>query len=233
MAVARELSGRFTCFVVDRRGRGLSGDSQSYTVEREIEDIEAVRAAAGPGAFLIGPSYGAFCSLLTVLRTPVPRLVNYEPPRPVRGPAHGQSVVLCPPLIKQGRSADATVVFFREIGVYPPGLLGSLLKALPMRLKAKAIPTWPKTVGLMPVTVREMAAVDGMGPSLARFAALKMPTLLLLGSRSNQPHIPDTTLELTRLVPNAKLHELAGQGHMAQTMAPKLAATKIAEFLKS
>ena len=100
MAVARELSGRFTCFVVDRRGRGLSGDSQSYTVEREIEDIEAVRAAAGPGAFLIGPSYGAFCSLLTVLRTPVPRLVNYEPPRPVRGPAHGQSVVLCPPLIK-------------------------------------------------------------------------------------------------------------------------------------
>lgn len=233
MAVARELSGRFTCFVVDRRGRGLSGDSQSYTVEREIEDIEAVRAAAGPGAFLIGPSYGAFCSLLTVLRTPVPRLVNYEPPRPVRGPAHGQSVVLCPPLIKQGRSEDATVVFFREIGMYPPGLLGSLLKALPMRLKAKAIPTWPKMVGLMPVTVREMAAVDGMGPSLARFAALKMPTLLLLGSRSNQPHIRDTTLELTRLVPNAKLRELAGQGHMAQTMAPKLVATKIAEFLKS
>ena len=35
MAVARELSGRFTCFVVDRRGRGLSGDSQSYTVERD------------------------------------------------------------------------------------------------------------------------------------------------------------------------------------------------------
>ena len=38
MPVATELSGRFTCYVMDRRGRGLSGDSARYAVEREIED---------------------------------------------------------------------------------------------------------------------------------------------------------------------------------------------------
>ena len=233
MDVAQELSSHFTCYVVDRRGRGVSGDSESYAVDREIEDIEAVLAAAGPGAFLVGHSYGALLSLLTALRTPVARVVVYEPPWPVHGAAHGQSVVLCPPLIKRGRCEDALVIFFREIGLFPRGLLGSLFRALPMRLKAKVIPGWPKMINLMPVTVREMAAVDGMSPSLVRFAALSMPTLFLLGSQSSQHHIRDTTLELTQLVPNARLCELAGQGHMAQAMAPKLVATEIAEFLKS
>jgi hypothetical protein len=44
-----------------------------------------------------------------------------------------------------------------------------------MWVKAKLTPTWPKMVGLMPVTTREMVTVDSMGPSLARFAALRMP----------------------------------------------------------
>ena len=125
------------------------------------------------------------------------------------------------------------VLFFREIGLYPRGLFGSLFKALPMWVKAKVVPTWPQNIALMPVTVREMAAVDGMGPSLERFAGLKTPTLFLLGSQSKQPHILETTLELTKLVPKAKLCELARQGHMAQAVAPKLVASEIAEFLKS
>lgn len=231
MAVARELSGRFTCYVMDRRGRGLSGDSANYAVEREIEDIYAVLAAAGAAAFLIGHSYGAFCSLLTALRTPVPRLVIYEPPWPIHGPAHGESSVLCPPLIAQGRSEDAMVIFLREIGMIPRGFMMNVFLALPMWMKAKLMPTWPRMVDLMPVTAREMVAVDRIGPSLRRFAALRMPTLFLLGSRSDQAHIRDATLALVDLVPNARLCELPGQSHMAQMLAPQLVAAEITAFL--
>jgi pimeloyl-ACP methyl ester carboxylesterase len=231
MAVARELSTRFTCYVMDRRGRGMSGDASGYTVERELADIGAMLNAAGQGASLVGHSFGAFCALLAALQAPVSRLVVYEPPWPIHGPAHGRSAVLCPALIEQGRSEDALVLFLREIGMIPPGLMGRLFTALPAWIRVKLMPSWTSMVALMPVTTREIVAVDGIGKSLERFTALKMPTLFLLGAQSQQPHIRDTTLALVKLVPNATLCELPKQGHMAQLFAPKVVAEQIAGFL--
>ncbi|MFZ1991193.1 MAG: alpha/beta hydrolase [Alphaproteobacteria bacterium] len=231
MAVAHELSGRFTCYAMDRRGRGLSGDASGYSVEREVEDIQAVLAAAGPGASLIGHSYGGFCSLLTALKTDVSRLVIYEAPWPIHGPAHPMASALCTPLIAQGKNEKAVVAFLQDAGLVPRGPLANLWMALPMWLKAKPMPSWPGLVALAPTVVREFSAVDAVGPSLERFAALKMPVLFLLGTESKQPHIHDTTLELAKLVPKAKLVELKGQGHMAQALAPKLVASEIAAFL--
>ena len=37
--LAELLSGRFTVYSYDRRGRGDSGDTQPYAIEREIEDL--------------------------------------------------------------------------------------------------------------------------------------------------------------------------------------------------
>ena len=42
----------------DRRGRGDSGDTKPYAVEREIEDIEALIDEAGGTAYLYGHSSG-------------------------------------------------------------------------------------------------------------------------------------------------------------------------------
>jgi pimeloyl-ACP methyl ester carboxylesterase len=39
--LAELLAESFTVFTFDRRGRGESGNSATYAVEREIEDIEA------------------------------------------------------------------------------------------------------------------------------------------------------------------------------------------------
>jgi len=233
MAVARELARGFTCYVMDRRGRGASGDNTraAYAVDREIEDIQAVLAAAGPGACLIGHSYGAFCSLLTALRTPVPRLVLYEPPWPIKGAIHARATAEGPSLIAQGRSEDAFWVFMGDsMQISRPPLL-FLFRALPASLQARLMPSYVRMIGLMPITIREMVAVDRAGPGLERFADLKMPVLLLLGSQSHQPHIRDVTLALAKIVPNAKLVELKGQGHVAQAQAPKLVASEIAAFL--
>src|SRR5258708_11484241 len=56
--LATLLAERFTVFRYDRRGRGDSGDTQPYAVEREIEDIDALIEAAGGSAFLYGHSSG-------------------------------------------------------------------------------------------------------------------------------------------------------------------------------
>jgi pimeloyl-ACP methyl ester carboxylesterase len=46
-AVAKLLSQHFTVITYDRRGRGESGDTRPYAVEREIEDVDALIKAAG------------------------------------------------------------------------------------------------------------------------------------------------------------------------------------------
>jgi alpha-beta hydrolase superfamily lysophospholipase len=57
--LAELLSQRFTVFNYDRRGRGDSGDTPPYRVEREIEDLEAMLGAAGQPACVWGLSSGA------------------------------------------------------------------------------------------------------------------------------------------------------------------------------
>src|SRR5262245_2704630 len=62
-SLAALLAEHFTVFNYDRRGRGASGDTAPYAVEREIEDIDALIAAAGGSACLYGSSSGAALAL--------------------------------------------------------------------------------------------------------------------------------------------------------------------------
>jgi pimeloyl-ACP methyl ester carboxylesterase len=50
--LAQLLAERFTVYTYDRRGRGDSGDTRPYAVEREVEDIDALIAEAGGSAHL-------------------------------------------------------------------------------------------------------------------------------------------------------------------------------------
>jgi len=61
--LAQLLAPEFTVYAYDRRGRGDSGDTQPYSVEREIEDIDAMIVRAGGSAFLYGHSSGACLAL--------------------------------------------------------------------------------------------------------------------------------------------------------------------------
>ena len=44
--LAELLRNRFTVLNYDRRGRGDSGDAKPYSIQREVEDLEAVIGAA-------------------------------------------------------------------------------------------------------------------------------------------------------------------------------------------
>jgi pimeloyl-ACP methyl ester carboxylesterase len=84
--VAIELADHCTGYVMDRRGRGRSGDGADYSFDRDIEDIEAVLHVAGPGAHVLGHSSGGIYALEAACRFPIGRLVLYEPPFNFRGP---------------------------------------------------------------------------------------------------------------------------------------------------
>src|SRR5712691_5510416 len=61
--LAKLLAQDFAVYRYDRRGRGDSGDTKPYAVEREIEDLEALIDEAGGSAFLYGHSSGGCLAL--------------------------------------------------------------------------------------------------------------------------------------------------------------------------
>jgi pimeloyl-ACP methyl ester carboxylesterase len=68
---AEELAKHFTVFNYDRRGRGDSGDTAPYTIEREIEDLGALIAEAGGRASVYGHSSGAGLALHAAAHGPL------------------------------------------------------------------------------------------------------------------------------------------------------------------
>src|SRR5215469_5640540 len=80
--LAKLLAPRLTVYGYDRRGRGGSGDTLPYAVDREIEDIEALIDDAGGSAFLYGHSSGGTLAMHAAVRLGgrVGRLAMYEPP---------------------------------------------------------------------------------------------------------------------------------------------------------
>ena len=146
MRVAKLLAGRFTCFVIDRRGRSHSGAGASaYSIEREYEDVVAVLEAAGPGALLAGHSFGAICAMGAAMRHPVPQLVLYEPPLPVGGHIAGEHLAAYASAVAKGDMDTAL-----EIGL-----------SKFTRLSAEAIAAlrvsraWPRLRTLAPSWTRE------------------------------------------------------------------------------
>jgi pimeloyl-ACP methyl ester carboxylesterase len=84
-----ELTGLFTVYSYDRRGRGDSGDTQPYSPDREIEDLAAVVEAAGAGGsavFAFGHSSGAALALQAAAQgVPFAAIAAYEPPYMIAG----------------------------------------------------------------------------------------------------------------------------------------------------
>ncbi len=81
VSLAQELAARFTVLNHDRRGRGRSGDTQPYSVQREIEDLEALIQAAGGSAHALGVSSGGALALeAAAAGVAIDRLAVYEVP---------------------------------------------------------------------------------------------------------------------------------------------------------
>src|SRR5262245_23799820 len=79
--LAALLAPHFTVFHYDRRGRGASGDTPPYAVEREVDDLAAVIHAAGGPASIFGMSSGGALALEAANRgLAIAKLALYEPP---------------------------------------------------------------------------------------------------------------------------------------------------------
>ncbi len=222
--VLKQLGERFTVYAVDRRGRGESGDTPPYSIEREFEDITAVVDSIPGPVYLIGHSYGAICSLEAALRSHnIDKLILYEPPITLgtskEYPPH--VVAAIQQLIKDGNNEGIVETFLREVPKVPPHELELL----------KASPSWKGRVAAAPTIFREMqASDDGYRFQAERYRLLTTPTLLLLGGDS--PDLfRDAIHKLHEVLPDNQVVILPGQQHVAMSTAPEMFLDAVFGFL--
>ncbi len=215
----------FTVYALDRRGRGQSGDSDPYSVQREFEDLVAVSEAAGEAVNLLGHSYGGLCALGAALQTTrLRRLILYEPPIPVNGARRPppESLARLQALIARGDREEAVVTFAREVAGASPAEIDL------MRASSAA---WAGRVAAIHTVLRELQVTSGgYGFDLSSVKTLTIPTLLLLGSDS-PPHLHEGTTTLQATLRNASVAVLPGQQHLAMNTAPALFTREVARFL--
>ena len=215
------LEQTFTVYAVDRRGRGQSGDSADYSLEREYEDIAAVADSIREQVNLLGHSYGALISLEAALRvTNLNRLVCYEPAIPA-------GTTLYPPgarakiqaLLDSGDREGVLLAFYRDVVEIPEHQIAVMQKE----------PAWAARVATAHTVPREFADEDYLfEPS--RFKNLDVPTMLLQGENSPQ-HLKAATEAVHAALPNSRIVVMPGQQHVAMSTAPELFVRLVTEFL--
>lgn len=217
------LARHATVYAVDRRGRGGSGDTDRYAIEREAEDILAVIDAAGEPVHLLGHSYGAIVALEAAVRTDrVRTLILYEPPFSTgsdRVPSDlGDRLEA---ILSTGDREEVLVTFLREGPRYPPDVIEA----------QRARPDWSDRLAFAHTLPRETQAVHRYVFDPERVADLRVPTLLLLGSES-PPFFQQAIDALHGALPESEVVLLQGQHHNAMETAPELFAETVRRFLR-
>ena len=218
-AVLPALEARFSVYAMERRGRGHSGDTQPYAIEREYEDIAALVESIGEPAYLLGHSYGAICSAEAALQVDDLRaLVLYEPPFDPNGFAFPPGFI---------DSLEALLAAGDRAGVIRQDDGGGHRARRPRSSQSsrRASPgrrSWrPRT----PLP-RELRAVEAYRFDAERFRALTVPTVLLDGDQSPDEIRLGVRL-LDEVVPDSRLVTMPGVGHEAVETGPEIFAETV------
>jgi hypothetical protein len=212
-ALVPALSGHFTVYNYARRGRGGSGDTAPYAVEREIEDIAALVAAAGRPVFGYGVSSGGMFAIeAAAAGVPMDRLAVYDvpyDPDPGSAPRYDEYRERLAEALAAGRRGDAVALFM--------GLAGSSEADIE---HARRSPYWPGLETLAP-TLAYDAALYGPAP-VDRLALVTRPVLVATGEGNE--FFAQAADAVAAHLPAAERQTFAGQGHVADptVVAPAL-----------
>jgi pimeloyl-ACP methyl ester carboxylesterase len=223
LAVFPDLTQHFSVYHYDRRGRGDSGDTLPYAVQREIEDIEAVIDIAGGSAYLSGISSGASLALEAALALggKVKKLVLYDPPYnddPDARQSWAQFRKKLQTILAEGRHGDAVELFMLQTGMPREHLQG-----------IRQIPMWPMLEAVAPTIAYDAAAVgEEAAVPAERAATLPIPALVMNGSES-YPFMLQAGKTLAKAIPHAQYRVLEGQTHEVK---PEAIAPALIEFFE-
>ncbi|CAL9590719.1 hypothetical protein SUDANB176_05227 [Streptomyces sp. enrichment culture] len=217
--LAAPLSERFRVTVYDRRGRGASGDTAPYAVEREVEDLAAVIEAVGGEASLYGISSGGALALRAAASgLPVRHVAVYEAPYAMSEDDLGERARYTERLtaaLAEGRRGDAVELFLRLTGLGEAVIQG-----------ARQSPLWAGMESLAPSLAYDDAVMgDGSVPR-ELLSSIRVPVLAIAGDQS-PAWMREAARAVADAVPRGAYRTLEGQTHMVE---PDVLAPVLAEF---
>jgi pimeloyl-ACP methyl ester carboxylesterase len=210
----------FTGVTYDRRGRGDSGDTRPFAVEREVEDLVAVIEAVGaPAGVHTISSGGAVAYRAIAAGAPIATLSAFETPYRVAGapspPAeytdHLQQ------LYDADRRSDM-LAYFMTAGVGQPEEAVEQMKQMPF---------WDDLAQLGPTVLYDGLQLGGGGTPLPTelLETIDVP-VLCIASTGSPDWLRDAASAAADAVPDGTFTVLQGEFHSAPTavVAPVLAA---------
>jgi pimeloyl-ACP methyl ester carboxylesterase len=223
------LAAHFTVYAYDRRGRGGSGDTPPYAVEREIEDLSAVIAAAGGSARVFGHSSGAVLSLQAAAAegptaaarddVGIERLALYDAPVTTsEAPAPASTDVLqrVRAEVAAGRPAEACKLFLVEVVGMPAEMVTMVGQS----------PHWDGMVAMAHTLPYDLELASTPVPP-DRLAAVRAPTLAVAGGAGAESMVTTARVVAESVVDGRHL-VLDGQTHDED---PAVLAPVLVEFL--
>ncbi|MFE3633646.1 alpha/beta fold hydrolase [Streptomyces sp. NPDC059168] len=217
--LAHRLADHCTAVVYDRRGRGESGDTAPYAVEREVEDLAALIDAVGGAAGLFGVSSGgALVIEAAASGLPVRQAAVYEVPFAdfLDGGAGKRAYTeRLRAALSEGRRGDAVELFLRLTGLGEETIRS-----------ARESPMWAGMESVAPSLAYDDAVLgDGVLPG-ERLAAVSVPLLSVAGGAS-PGWMREAAEAVARTVPRGTYRALEGQTHAVE---PEVLAPVLAEF---
>lgn len=214
------LAPYFTVFTYDRRGRGDSGDTLPYAVEREVEDLEALIKEAGGSAFVYGISSGAVLALeAAALGLTIAKLALYEPPLLVddsRPPVPEDYMTRLTELISSGRRGDAVELFMTKAVGMPAEAVAPIRNA----------PFWSAMEAVAHTLSYDGRIMGDYSLPTERLASVMVPTLVMGGGES-PVQLRHAVQAVADTLPNAQRRTLEAQTH---EVAPEALAPVLVEF---
>ena len=222
LQLAEALADKYTVYLPDRRGRGLSGPYGTGSVVGEaIEDLDALLAKTG-AHYVFGVSSGAIISLQAALTLPaIRKAAIFEPPLIANGPGPTAWLTRFDDELAQGKVAAAMITGMKGAKMGPP-MLNLMPRWLLERLTTMMMASEEKKAGADDVTMRMLAPtlhydfqlVIEMEGRLESFRALGTDVLLLGGSKS-PAYLTRAVAALEKVLPHATRVEFPGLGHEA------------------
>jgi pimeloyl-ACP methyl ester carboxylesterase len=217
-----------TIHAIDRRGRGASGDTEPYSIEREFEDVaevvERLRRGTGESVDVVGHSYGGRCALGAArLTDAIRRVVSYEGAPTPPDARYGDAAVL--EALRSSQAAGDPAAVLSTFMTRVVGMDEAALAAY------RADPVWPLRVAAANTIPRELESEStSAAAGLEALGAVRQPVLQLLGGES-RPEFGIATRALDERLANGRIVVIPGAKHAAHHTHPDAFVAAVTTFL--
>ncbi len=245
--LALALADDFTVIVADRRGRGLTPlpfTPEAAAIERDVDDVEALREATG-AELLFGLSSGAIIALeSTRTLKGIKKTVLYEPPFYPKGDVPREEIARVYDEIAKGELPAAMVTVMGIVKLVPwfvsilPRPLRELGASRLLRHQDENdTAPYASFRELLPSMRFDFQVVSERGGALASYRDVQTPILLLGGTRS-PAYLKEALNALEETLPHARRAVLPGLHHSGpwnrdRGGSPEVVAEQTRSFLRA